>query len=186
AVLGDEAAVRGFIARDRAAVTTAGGPYGWNPLCHVCFSRYLRLDAGRSEGFVEAARALLDAGADANSGWYEKPWQPGEKEVWESVLYGAAGMAHHAGLTRLLLERGADPNDGETPYHVPEGYDNTVLKILLESGKVDERGKSWIVARKADWHDFDGMKLALEYGVSPNFIPHWGRSGLQHSILRDN
>jgi len=186
AVLGDEAAVRGFVARDRAAVTAAGGPYGWNPLCHVCFSRYLRLDAGRSEGLVETARVLLDAGADANSGWYEKPWQPGEKEVWESALYGAAGMAHHAGLTRLLLERGADPNDGETPYHAPEGYDNTVLQILLESGKVDERGKGWILARKADWHDFEGLKLALAYGADPNFIPHWGTSGLQHSVLRDN
>jgi ankyrin repeat protein len=186
ATLGDEAAVREFVARDKAAATTAGGPYGWDPLCHVCFSRYLRLDAERSQGLVEAARVLLDAGASANTGWYEKPWQPGEKEVWESALYGAAGMAHHAGLTRLLLERGADPNDGETPYHAPEGYDNTVLKILLESGKVDERGKSWILARKADWHDFDGMKMALEFGANPNFVPHWGRSGLQHSILRDN
>ncbi len=186
AVLGDEAAARGFVARDGAAVRTAGGPYGWDPLCHVCFSRYLRLDAGKSHGFVEAAGVLLDAGANANAGWYEKPWQPGEKEVWESALYGAAGVAHHAGLTRLLLERGADPNDGETPYHAPEGYDNTVLEILLESGKVDERGKSWILARKADWHDLEGMKLALAHGADPNFIPHWGRSGLQHSILRDN
>ena len=186
AALGDDAAVRGFVARDKAAATTAGGPYEWDPLCHVCFSRYLRLDAGRAERFVETARVLLDAGADPNSGWYEKPWQPGEKDVWESALYGAAGMAHHAGLTRLLLERGADPNDGETPYHAPEGYDNTVLQILLESGKVDERGKSWILARKADWHDFEGLKLALAHGADPNFVPHWGRSGLQHSILRDN
>jgi ankyrin repeat protein len=178
--------VRGFVAGDKAVVRTAGGPYGWDALCHVCFSRYLRLDAEKSEEFVEAARALLDAGASPNTGWYEKPWQPGEKEVWESALYGAAGVAHHAGLTRLLLERGADPNDGETPYHAPEGYDNTVLEILLKSGKVDERGKGWILARKADWHDFEGMKLALAHGADPNFIPHWGSSALQHSILRDN
>ena len=38
---------------------------------------------------------------------------------WESVIYGAAGVAKHPELTRLLLERGADPNDEETPYHAP-------------------------------------------------------------------
>ena len=26
-------------------------------------------------------------------------------------------------------------NDDQTPYHVAEGYDNTVLRILLESGR---------------------------------------------------
>jgi ankyrin repeat protein len=128
----------------------------------------------------------LDAGADPNAGWYEKPWRVGDPEVWESALYGAAGSAHHAGVTQLLLERGADPNDGETPYHVPEGYDNTVLEILLKSGKVDEKGKAWILARKADWHDYDGMRLALDYGCDPNYVPHWGTSSLQHSVLRDN
>lgn len=186
AALADEAAVRGFLARDSSLATAAGGPYGWDALCHLCFSRYLRLDATRSDAFVATARVLLDAGASPNAGWYEKPWREGDPDVWESVLYGAAGSAHHPGLTQLLLDRGADPNDGETPYHVPEGYDNTVLEILLKSGKVDERGKSWILCRKADWHDFDGMKLALNYGSNPNYIPHWGSSSLQHSILRDN
>ncbi|HKF47130.1 MAG TPA: ankyrin repeat domain-containing protein [Terracidiphilus sp.] len=186
AVLADEAAVRGFLARDPATVNATGGPYGWDVLSHLCFSRYLRLDEPRGVAFVRTARVLLDAGASANTGWYEKPWQPGEKDVWESVLYGAAGCAHHAGLTQLLLDRGADPNDGETPYHVPEGYDNSVLEILLKSGKVDERGKAWILCRKADWHDLDGMRLGLDYGCDPNYIPHWGTSALQHAILRDN
>jgi ankyrin repeat protein len=186
AALADEAAVRALLTSDAALVSRTGGPFTWDALCHLCFSRYLRLDAARSEAFVRAARALLDAGANPNSGWYEKPWREGDPDVWESALYGAAGVAHHAGVTQLLLDRGADPNDGETPYHVPEGYDNTVLEILLKGGKVDNKGKSWILARKADWHDFDGMQLALSYGCDPNYIPHWGSSALQHSILRDN
>ena len=51
----------------------------------------------------------------------------GSVPEFESVLYAAAGVAFHAGLTRLLLERGANPNDGETPYHSPESYDNGAL-----------------------------------------------------------
>ena len=54
------------------------------------------------------------------------------------MLYGAAGIAHHAPLTRLLLERGADPNDDETPYHTPESYDNDALKVLVESGRLTD------------------------------------------------
>jgi ankyrin repeat protein len=186
AVLGDESAIRTFLEADRLLASAKAGPYGWDPLCHLCFSRYLRLDAARSDALVNTARMLLDAGANPDTGWYEKPWRAGDPDVWESALYGAAGVAHHAGLTQLLLDRGADPNDGETPYHTPEGRDNTVLEILLKSGKVDERGKSWILARKADWHDLEGMRLALDYGCDPNYIPHWGSSALQHAILRDN
>ena len=58
---------------------------------------------------------------------------PNPRPVVEAAIYGAAGIAQHAGLTRLLLDRGADPNDEETPYHVAETRDNTVLKILLKA-----------------------------------------------------
>jgi ankyrin repeat protein len=186
AVLGDDAEVRAALEQDAGAATRKGGPFEWDPLLHVCFSRYLRLDRPRAAGFERAARMLLDAGANANGGWYEKPDYEGGPQVWESAIYGAAGLAQSAGVTRAVLEHGADPNDGETPYHVPEGYDNTVMEILLKSGKLTEPSKSWLLTRKADWHDYNGMKLALEYGADPNLIPHWGRSGLQHAVQRDN
>ena len=183
AVLGEEAAVRNFLAADPKIATRVGGAYGWDALTHLCFSRYLRLNRERSDAFVHTARALLDAGASPNTGFHDT-WD--HKPIFETVIYGAAGAAHHPGVTRLLLQFGADPNDDETPYHAPENYDNTVTGILLESGKLNERSKSWILVRKADWHDYDGMKLALEHGADPNLIPMWGNSGLQHSVQRDN
>lgn len=186
AVLGGAAQLRAWLERDAALATATGGPHNWDALMYLCFSRYLRFDRARSEGFTAAAQMLLQGGANANGGWHEKPDHEGGAAVWESVLYGAAGIAQHPGVTKLLLEYGADPNDGETPYHVPESYDNTVLQILLESGKVDERGKAWIVARKADWHDEVGLEMALKHGATPNYVPHWGRSGFQHSIQRGN
>jgi ankyrin repeat protein len=184
AILGDAAAVRRFLKRDARSATTKGGPYGWNALTHLCFSRYLRLDRGRSAGFVRAAKALLDAGASANTGFWEMDHQP--KPEWESVLYGAAGVAHHAELTRLLLDRGAKPNDEETPYHAPETYDNGALKVLVESGKMNEESLATMLLRKADWHDVEGMKYLLEHGADANRMTRWHHTALQHALRRDN
>jgi ankyrin repeat protein len=184
AVLGHDVAVRRFLALDAANATAKGGPRAWDPLTHLCFSRYLRLDRVRSDGFVRSATALLDAGASANTGWYEINHQP--EPEWESAIYGAAGVAHHADLTRLLLERGADPNDGETPYHVPETYDNAALSVLVESGKLTADSLTTMLLRKADWHDYDGIKFLLERGVDPNRMTHWGLTALHQALRRDN
>ncbi len=184
AILGDAAGVRRFIARDAKSAAAKGGPNGWDALTYLCFSRYLRVDKQRSDGFVQAAKALLDAGASAKTGWTEKNHQP--EPEWESAIYGVAGVAHHAELTRLLLERGADPNDGETPYHAPETRDNTALKVLVESGKLSDDSLTTILLRKTDWHDYEGIKWLLERGVNPNQTTRWGRMALHHAVQRDN
>jgi ankyrin repeat protein len=184
AILGDDAAVGRFLAADARNATAKGGPYGWDALTHLCFSRYLQRDRARSEGFLRAATALLDAGANPNTGWMEANHQPNPE--WESAIYGAAGIAHHAELTRLLLERGADPNDEETPYHVPESYDNDALKVLVESGKLSDANLTMMLLRKTDWHDYEGVKWLLEHGVDPNRMTRWGKTALHHAVLRDN
>jgi ankyrin repeat protein len=186
AVLGDDAGVRAFLARDPATATAKGGPRGWDALTHLCFSRYLRLDRARSDAFVRTARALLDGGASANTGWIEMIDHPNPRPVLEAAIYGAAGVAQHAGVTRLLLERGADPNDEETAYHVIETYDNTVLKILLDSGKFNERSLSTALLRKCDWHDLEGLRLVLAHGVNPNWMTLWGFTALHQAVRRDN
>ena len=186
AVLADEKRVRAYLEENPALATALGGPHGWDALTYLCFSRYLRLDASRSEAFVATARVLLEAGASANTGWMEMTDDDPPRPFLESVLYAAAGLAHHPGLTRLLLEYGADPNDNETCYHAPETYDNTVIQILIESGRCNERSLAWLAGRKADWHDEKGLLLALNGGANPNFMTHWKYSPFQHSIRRDN
>ena len=186
AVLADEATLRGFLERDPAHVIQPGGPYDWDPLTYLCFSRYLRLDPSRSDAFVACAGLLLDAGANPNTGWMESTEDDPPREFIESVLYAAAGLARHPELTRLLLERGADPNDEETCYHAPESYDNTVMKILIDSGRCNERSLAWLAARKADWHDEKGLLLALDGGANPNYMTRWQHTPFQHSIRRDN
>jgi ankyrin repeat protein len=184
AILGNEAMVRRFLELDSRNATAKGGPREWDALTHLCFSRYLRLDRSRSDGFVRAATALLDAGANANTGWYEMNHLP--KPEWESALYGAAGVAHHAELTRLLLERGADPNDEETPYHAPEGYDNDALKVLVASGRLSDESLGMILLRKTDWHDYAGIRWLLERSVDPNLPTRWGKTAIHNAVLSDN
>ena len=182
AILGDDAAVRRFIADDPRNATKKEAPYDGDALVYLCLSKYLRLDETRSEAFLRAATALLDAGADPNTGFTAKD----EYGDFETALYGAAGVAHHAELTRLLLERGADANDNETFYHAPETYDNAALKVLVESGKMRADLLAGMLLRKADWHDYEGIKYLLEHGADPNLMTMWGYTALHQALRRDN
>jgi ankyrin repeat protein len=167
AVLGDDGAVRRFLEHDPANATARSGPYGADgadALNYLCLSKYLRLDPARSPAFLRAATALLDAGADPNTGF----WTTGEFPEFETALYGAAGVAHHPEMTRLLLERGADPNDIEAVYHSPETRDNRAMQLLVETGRVTAENLVLMLIRKHDWHDYDGVKYLLEHGADPS------------------
>ncbi|HVG90998.1 MAG TPA: ankyrin repeat domain-containing protein [Alphaproteobacteria bacterium] len=182
AIIGDDEAVRRFISADPRNATKKEAPYDGDALVYLCLSKYLRLDKTRSEDFLRAATALLDAGADSNSGF----WSKDEYHEWETALYGAAGVAHHAELARLLLERGADANDNETFYHAPETYDNAAVKVLVEIGKMRPDLLAGMLLRKADWHDYEGIKYLLEHGADPNLITLWGYTALHQALRRDN
>jgi ankyrin repeat protein len=184
AILGDDATVRRFLTADPASATAKAGPHKWDALTYLCFSKYLRLERARANGFFQAAKALLDAGASAKAGFYSREHQL--QPEFESVLYGAAGIAHDPELTRLLLERGADANDGEVTYHTPEGWDNDALKVLVELGKPTQESLATMLLRKTDWHDCEGVRWLLENGADPNLLTHWGKTALHNAVVSDN
>jgi len=184
AILGNDSAVRQFLQTDLSHATIKGGPYDWDALTYLCFSKYLRLDKDRSDGFVRAATALLQSGADANTGFYSADHEP--EPTFESVLYGAAGVAHHDSMTKLLLDYGADPNDGETEYHSPEWFNNRPMELIVESGRLKPMGLTTMLHRKLDWTNLSGVVWLLDHGADPNQISHWGSRALDHSLGRDN
>jgi ankyrin repeat protein len=183
AILGDDAEVRAHLARDPSCAAARSAPYGADALTHLCLSKFLREDPSRSDAFLRAATALLDAGADPDGGF----WTTGAHPEHETPLYGAAGVAHHAPLTRLLLERGADPNDEEAVYHSPETDDQAAMAALVETGRLTRESLSMMLIRKHDWHDLEGARFLLEHGAGANGEGRTrGWRPLHHALARSN
>jgi hypothetical protein len=126
-VLGDREAVAAALDRDPGLLGREVGETGKRPLSCCCHSACLRPGSPRAGAVVRTIAMLLDRGADPNEVFHnEYGGMP--------VLYGAAGVAHNPDATRLLLDRGANPDDGESVYHAVEADDTTCLEILLDAG----------------------------------------------------
>jgi ankyrin repeat protein len=146
-----------------------GGPRGWAPLLYVCHSCFPS---------AELARELLGRGADPNASF--------ENEYGSmSALYGAAGVAHDPELTRVLLEGGADPDDGESLYHATESRSTACLELLLAHG-ADTRHTN-ALAHALDEERLDHVRLLLEAGADPNegaLVAHAVRRGRGPEFIR--
>lgn len=156
-----------------------GGPLGWPPLLYVCWSGYLGSDPGRSDGLLRTARLLLDHGADPNCFW-----RNAEDRTNETALYGACGVANHAGMTALLLDAGADPNDGESLYHACEHFDTACLELLYARG-VSADDLSYNLKHVIDYRYADGVRWFLSRGADPDHRhPASGETALHWAVKR--
>ncbi len=184
AALGDADAVRLALAAEPGGATRPGGPFQWDPLTHLCFSVLIDAPDRPDRDFVATAEALLAAGADANTGFRDPKAEP--DLAFRGVLYAAAALARHAGLTRLLLAHGADPNEEEVSYHTPEGYENATLQALVETHRCTPDTLATMLLRKCDWHDVRGVRWLLDNGADASRETRWTKSILQHALTRDN
>ncbi|MFZ3351531.1 MAG: hypothetical protein WA268_11760 [Xanthobacteraceae bacterium] len=165
--VGDEEALRVATKLDPAWVNRQGGPLRLPPLVAITHSSLCQVPEFR-ERLHRCARFLLSAGADANQKFGLR-WPPASVSAPDddhplSALYGAAGRNHDLELTKMLLEAGADPNDGESLYHSLESF--VCTRVLLEHG-------ARIAGSNGLYHalDFDNLaalELLLQYGADPN------------------
>lgn len=184
AALGDAGSVARLLAEDPAAATAIGGPFQWDPLTYCCYSTFLGAPDRPDRDFAAVARALLAAGADANTGFRDPKGAPGMD--WRGVLYAAAALARDLPLTEVLLAHGADPNEEEVSYHTPEGYDNATLQALVATGRCTPDTLATMLLRKCDWHDVRGVRWLLAHGADPARETRWTPSILQHALSREN
>jgi ankyrin repeat protein len=138
-----------------------GGPRDWPPLLYVCHSCFPS---------APLAQQLLEQGADPNASF--------ENEYGSmSALYGAAGVAHDPELTRVLLEAGADPDDGESLYHATESRSSECLALLLAHGATTDGTNA--LAHALDDERLEHVRLLLEAGADPNEHAH-----VAHAVRR--
>jgi ankyrin repeat protein len=164
-VLGDVDRVRAALEADPGLVTRTDPATGWTALHAVCASRWNRLDPGREEGLVAVARLLLDAGADPTGvvgGARNAGWKP---------LRCAVAGEPNAEIARLLLDRGAVPDDDDL-YLAGFSDDHETLRLLLSAGKHSGPADIGGIARMAlaapiSGNDAEGVRLLLEAGADP-------------------
>ena len=154
AVLGDVRLVGQLLAADRSVANAVDRERGWPPLLYVCYSRWHRIDPGRAAGMVEVAELLLDAGVspDTNNG-------AGPHHGYRSGLHGSV-TANNPGITRVLLERSANPNDAESLYQAAGHRDHECLRLLLNHGATV--AGSWAVDVAVGGNDAEGVRLLLD------------------------
>src|SRR5438874_940736 len=148
-VLGDADAVRARLERDPSLATKTGGPRDWQPIHYVCYTALAHDSPPRAEGLAVIARRLIALGIDPNTRF---PWL--HHNVYRPVLWGASRVARSLPLVQVLLDAGADPNDGVTLPLAASAGDMPVLEALRAHG-AELNGNRAV----ADW--------LLEQGASP-------------------
>jgi ankyrin repeat protein len=175
------------------------GTKPWEPLLYLCFTR-LPL-AAASDNAVAIARMLLDRGADPTV-----HFMAGGSRY--TPLVGVIGEGeedrpphpHRNELSRLLLERGAEPYDGQVIYNI-HGRILWWMELMYEfSVKAGRRadwddpewhmldqgrygsGARWHLSAAVRHNDLELAEWCLQHGASPNAGPPDGTPLPQHSL----
>ena len=139
-VLGDEAGVEARLAADPASASRPRAPGDWPPLLYVSASPFHDGSPERAGALARVARRLIEAGAHANT---YVLWLPDDPASKLPALYFASASGN-APVTRVLLEHGADPNDGESIYHSAQFDREECLALLLaHGGNLSDRHMQW-------------------------------------------
>lgn len=190
AATGDVAAARRHLAADPGGVDRDGGPFAWPPLLYATYSRIDDPAAGRDT--VGVAALLLDGGADPDAGYLWEGLVPPFTALTGAFGGGEQGQPPHPRaleLATLLLDHGADADDGQTVYDRGLGDvardDTDWLALLLDHGFGRGDGGPWrarlgerqatpeAMAAEVLHHAAENglvarVRLLLDHGVDPD------------------
>jgi ankyrin repeat protein len=125
-VLGDAEKVREFVTGGRSAAVTVDDERGWPPLLYACYSRWHQIEPHRAAGLAEVVRILLGAGASPRT-------NDGGRPQYRSALKGSVEVSNPA-ITEVLLDAGADPDDGQCIAEAAGNGCHRCLELLLSHG----------------------------------------------------
>ncbi len=160
-------------------VLERGGPLPERqPLHYVVCSRLGRLEPGIAAGLLECAERLLEVGADPDATFSSADF-PGSAL---RPLYGACGVANSAGMAALLLDRGAEIDDGESLYHSLEFEDLACFDLLLERGVTIDGTNA--LNHSLDFASATATRRLLEEGADPNLQTEYNGAPMHWAISR--
>ena len=144
ACVGDVASVARFLDDEPALVNRRGGYFDWAPLLYACYSR-LNLDGHSTLG---VAGLLVERGADPDShymwgGQYRFTALTGAFGEGEMGPVNQPPHEHCTALAGLLLDAGADPNDGQALYNTMFTPGHLCLTMLLDHGLGRDHRNNW-------------------------------------------
>ncbi|HVX40259.1 MAG TPA: ankyrin repeat domain-containing protein [Gemmatimonadaceae bacterium] len=178
-VLGDAASVEARLAERPSLATAPGGPRGWQPLHYVAHTSLGNRSAAATDGVAAIARMLIVLGADPNLRF---PWL--HHGVHRPVLWGAVVTTRSLALAKVLLDAGANPNDGVT-LPLAAGAGNVEALDLLHAYGADVN-HPWATDGGAPLYEIlhwasttVGAVWLLEHGADPDPVfPPNGESPL--------
>ena len=178
AALGQAAAVRRLLDRDQALATvrTEGG---LTALQCAAASRLGHGDTRTARGLVETARALLDAGADANA----------RTQAWSEEVDTAyfAASSRNLDLFRLLLERGADATAAlpSAVWNALDEFSQLALTHGADPDRATSNGKP-LLNDLIRWGQVGPALRLLERGASPDVADAAGWTAVHQAASRGN
>ncbi len=147
AAAADAAHVAGLLATDASLANAQGGPHAWEPLLYLAYSR-LDPDVPATRSSPPRRRCSMPA-PTPNAGFLHTGL-PSPFTALTGVFgegeQGPEACPRHPQwevLGRLLLERGADPNDSQTLYNRQFLPDDSHLELLYEFGLGTGDGGPW-------------------------------------------
>ena len=181
AAVGNAEVLRTLLADDIGAATRPSQPDGIEPIIFAATGHLKSLLGVSDRDRADVVRVLLDAGASANA-FVQLPHDPNARIA---ALYFAC-ISNNVPAARVLLEHGADPNDGESVFHAAEHDCRDCLELLLAHGaNLSHAHAEWgntplyFLAAYSEPHaNIDtvtrGMHWLLAHGADPNIPSHEG------------
>lgn len=168
-LLGDFGRVGRWLSENPQLAREPGGPRAWQPLLYICYDS-LSHDLMDTGGLVDIARQFLDLGADPDARF---PWL--HHGVHRPALWGATLVTQWLPLSQLLLEAGADANDGVTLPLAAGADDVAALDLLLAHGA--DPNQAWAsdgstaLYASLQWATSPrGIFWLLEHGAQPDRV----------------